>query len=112
MNLEIRDKWVKALRSSKYKKGKGVLRSRDCFCVLGVLCDVVDPNGWVPDDNEDFYFYTYEKDRQYGSIPISLRRGLKLTRSNEVTLWRMNDNGVLSFDDFANWIEKHVKVDA
>lgn len=36
-----RKKWVKALRSGKYKKGAGALRSGlDKYCCLGVLCAV------------------------------------------------------------------------
>lgn len=42
-------RWLKALRSRKYKQTTGTLRSFDedtnkaAFCCLGVLCDVVDP---------------------------------------------------------------------
>lgn len=41
MNPEIKQKWITALRSGEYKQGKNVLRSNDdCYCCLGVLCDV------------------------------------------------------------------------
>ena len=53
MDRTIRDKWVAALRSGKYKQGRGALRvaggsynheapesNEDRFCCLGVLCDV------------------------------------------------------------------------
>lgn len=47
MNAEVKKLWVEALRSGKYKQGKGSLRrvpSRsndvDKFCCLGVLCDL------------------------------------------------------------------------
>ena len=33
-------KWVKALRSGKYKQGIGQLRSGEKFCCLGVACDL------------------------------------------------------------------------
>ena len=51
MNKEIKDKWVTALRSGKYKQTTGALRrvtadGESGFCCLGVLCDVVDPDGW------------------------------------------------------------------
>lgn len=33
--------WVKALRSGKYKQGKGMLKSKDGeYCCLGVACDL------------------------------------------------------------------------
>ena len=38
---EFTKKWVVALRSGKYKQGKGVLRNeKDEFCCLGVACDL------------------------------------------------------------------------
>lgn len=37
----IKRRWLKALRSGKYKQGTGSLRDGDGFCCLGVLCDVV-----------------------------------------------------------------------
>ena len=40
MNPEIKSKWVAALRSGKYKQTKNVLRNRDSFCCLGVLCNL------------------------------------------------------------------------
>lgn len=48
-NVKLIRKWVRALRSGKYKQGRGALRPvADQFCCLGVLCDVVAPNGWQP----------------------------------------------------------------
>jgi hypothetical protein len=41
MREAVKKKWVEALRSGKYKQGKGVLRDDDSnFCCLGVLCDL------------------------------------------------------------------------
>lgn len=41
MNKKIKAKWVKALRSGKYKKGIGALKTDEGkFCCLGVLCDL------------------------------------------------------------------------
>jgi len=52
MNKRIKTKWVKALRSGKYKKGVGQLAQtfydkenmfhHETFCCLGVLCDLYD----------------------------------------------------------------------
>jgi hypothetical protein len=48
---ELKDKWVTALRSGEYQKSEGQLREKQedgtyCYCAMGVLCDVFDPNGW------------------------------------------------------------------
>lgn len=40
MKKSIMKRWVKALRSGKYKKGTGQLRSGNRFCCLGVLCEL------------------------------------------------------------------------
>lgn len=42
MNKKIKEDWVKALRSGKYKQGKGELHNKEdnTFCCLGVLCDL------------------------------------------------------------------------
>lgn len=40
MNAAIKRRWVKALRSGKYKQGRGLLKQGDEFCCLGVLCDL------------------------------------------------------------------------
>ena len=56
MNKEIKAKWVAALRSGDYKQAKNQLRKtedgHDSFCCLGVLCDVINPDGW--DDGNRF----------------------------------------------------------
>lgn len=39
---EIKNKWLEALRSGKYKKGSGRLRDeKNNYCCLGVLCDIM-----------------------------------------------------------------------
>lgn len=43
--------WVDALRSGDYKQGRGTLKTLlsenvTQHCCLGVLCDILDPNGW------------------------------------------------------------------
>lgn len=42
MKKSIAMKWVKALRSGKYKQGRKVLKnSEGKYCCLGVMCEVV-----------------------------------------------------------------------
>jgi len=41
MDKEVKQKWVDALRSGKYKQGQGYLRTPDGYCCLGVLCEVL-----------------------------------------------------------------------
>jgi hypothetical protein len=51
MQSDIKRMLVRQLRTGFYPQGRGALRRRvgntDCYCIGGVLCDVVDPDGWV-----------------------------------------------------------------
>lgn len=41
MNPEVKEKWLEALRSGRYKQGYSNLKnSDDQYCCLGVLCDL------------------------------------------------------------------------
>lgn len=40
MDKKLKAKWVKALRSGKYRRAKGQLQSGRGYCCLGVLCRV------------------------------------------------------------------------
>lgn len=59
MKKEIKAKWIAALRSGEYKQGHGRLLSinnkdEQCFCCLGVLCDLyikeTNNGSWLPSD--------------------------------------------------------------
>ena len=52
MKQEIAKQWVEALRSGKYKQGKGQLmavvsENEKEYCCLGVLCDLSGVGEWV-----------------------------------------------------------------
>jgi hypothetical protein len=44
MNKNVAMKWIKALRSGKYKQGQGKLQYADSYCCLGVLCKIAPKN--------------------------------------------------------------------
>lgn len=44
-------KWIKALRSGRYKQGVKRLRGDDKFCCLGVACDISGLGSWIGLDN-------------------------------------------------------------
>lgn len=67
MNKRIKKSWIEALRSGKYKQGRGLLRAEssvlneadDTYCCLGVLFDLnlkLDDDGWLKDDDTTDYF--------------------------------------------------------
>lgn len=94
-------KWVKALRSGKYKQAKKKLRDGDRFCCLGVACDISGLADWEGETylGEDL------------SLPIGVMEWLGVDQ-NEVTLPKKyryatvaNDKGK-RFSTIANLIEK------
>ncbi len=40
MNTSVKKKWIAALTKGEYKQGKRVLKHKDTYCCLGVLCDL------------------------------------------------------------------------
>ncbi len=46
MNKSIKNKWVKALESGKFKQAKGRLKYGNAYCCLGVLVEVT-PNAGI-----------------------------------------------------------------
>lgn len=47
MDAALKAQWVDALRSGRYEQGQGQLRREGKYDCIGVLADLVDPNGWM-----------------------------------------------------------------
>ena len=107
MDAELKARWVKALRSGEYQQGNGQLRSEDCFCCLGVLCDLIDPNGWknvVTGEDADF---VRADSIQSGFLSKDLREEIGLRDPFQLEVARMNDAGT-SFAEIADYIEANL----
>lgn len=96
-------KWIEALRSGKYKQGAGKLRVGDCYCCLGVACEVPGIEGR---NSEDGYVYM-------GLVATAPRKVVELlglvsevgsARGSGTNLTRLNDHGV-PFEEIANMLE-------
>lgn len=113
MNPEIKQRWVAALRSGEYPQAKSALRSSDGFCCLGVLCDVIAPDGWGSVGDEEADESGLPHDHSYG-VPgwaITRQAGLASPMGFEVEIagnrqWLTvhNDNGC-TFAQIADAIE-------
>lgn len=109
MPRRLKGRWLRALRSGKYKQCTGELRRRDEFCCLGVLCDVIDPKSWrKPVAN------SYEQKRHTNGelLPAHV---MKLTGIDANTAWSLSlkNDGLpskprMSFKQIASWIEKNL----
>jgi hypothetical protein len=117
-------RWLEALRSGRYKRGKGVLRRETPkgseFCCLGVACDLTDPDRWR---DEGFYsgsqgWGEFDSGDTYG-LPFMPVESLDDNYSEDdaacILLPLMNDGNAArgfkrsrSFKEIANWIEKNL----
>lgn len=106
MKPELKQKWVEALRSGKYEQGECALRtSDDKFCCLGVLCDVVAPNGWMDGVDEDAFGHTESKHTAY--LPPGISGLTQVGDDDAQTLTQMNDSGK-AFPEIADYIEANL----
>lgn len=109
MKTELKTKVVAALRSGEYVQDTelGKLRVKkggvDCYCVMGVVADVLDPGGWSPQtNNEDVYqFHGWS-----GSLSGQDCEALGITAEEQ---WNRfidpNDNEKVTFEQFADRLE-------
>jgi hypothetical protein len=107
MTPELKEKWLQALRSGEYTKGKGALRSTTksgtCYCCLGVLADVVDHDAWRDDQPWDGKTLGIWKNQD-----ISLEKSCEevgLDMANQNLLMHLNDTKNYTFEEIADHIE-------
>ncbi len=95
--VEIKKKWVIALKSEKFKQANGVLKNELGYCCLGVLCEVqkIEPDGYS-------YSGLDNPDPEVLRVLTQIKDGD--TRSFEGILVRMNDYS-RNFSEIADWIE-------
>ena len=121
MNKKNAMKWVKALRSGKYKQGRESLvgeNKGECqYCCLGVLAKI---NGFSEDDMGGHALLTHDLvqtceirsesgdafDEDGDNIPEGIRLRVGRTNNSFDNLAGANDGGA-SFKAIATWIEKN-----
>lgn len=110
LDRKVKSKWVRALRSGKYRRAKYQLKDQGAYCCLGVLCEVLKQ--------------PYGEDQ--AALGVGFRKRIGLTSEAESALVGLNDgdwatteterfgkppkgygsNGA-SFKVIADWIIKH-----
>jgi hypothetical protein len=102
MNPDIKQKWVEALRSGKFKQCRKVLRNdAGEMCCLGVLREIVSPgdtssrNGTNELPTEDFL----------NSVGLSNKHD---DYRQEASYYASENDGGCSFDEIAGEIEKNL----
>lgn len=104
MDPAFKARWLKALRSGAYLQARESLRANDCFCCLGVLCDVTRPDGW----DEDGWSRDAKGTKMESSLPWAFMAEIKLDFPIEAKLIAMNDEEGKSFAEIADWIEANL----
>ncbi len=117
MNSRVKARWVKALRSGKYKKTTSVLKNDDCFCVMGVLCDLYVRSKEGKENkatwNEDGYICVNNESSCAVAPAIVLKwadlQDIRVSINgigHPITIMGLNDSGKKSFKQLADIIEK------
>jgi hypothetical protein len=130
---EIRDAWVKALRSGDYAQGKQLLHyvtehEVERFCCLGVLSDLAFKSGIVTKESFGTNIYAYRAIASY--VPLTgnitdpncvlqsqcdliapIREWANLLDGYQIgELVKLNDVGI-SFDVISDCIENNIIID-
>ena len=110
MKSSLKQDWLQALRSGRYKQTIGTLKARDngktAFCCLGVLCDQA---GVKWDTLLGPVYNCVFGDCEGTELTAEGRKFLGLTSQQHRKLIEMNDDEHKSFKEIADYIEKHVK---
>ena len=113
MDKKIKAKWIKALRSGKYKQGKQYLKSRGRYCCLGVLCEVLGmkptrENGrWIYEDSSTVLPSQAMRTARIYNNQVGVRWPVQFRDENHFILTGLNDAGA-SFKFIADVIEKQL----
>ncbi len=106
MKPDIKQRWLEALRSGKYKQGTHSLSSNTGqYCCLGVLCDIHSKETGTP------WVYGHYMEL-WASLPdeVQLWAGLHscdpVAGDKALSVW--NDATLVGFDGIADLIEEHL----
>jgi hypothetical protein len=112
LDPEFKARWLKALRSGRYRQGRGFLKRRTEegleYCCLGVGCNVWDGGrGWRKRGNE--YGFYHNVSESIMDLPF-LPRDVIVPPSIRATsqLATLNDAGHQNFHQIADWIEENL----
>ena len=123
MKSNVKELWLKALRSDKYRFGKGVLHSKSTgrTCCMGVLIDVlrkanlgplieeVEPE--TPPKGTKITAQRYQclHERPVAAtLPSAVQDFVGLSDTEVDQLYYLNDAQGANYSEIANWIETHI----
>ena len=117
VNRALMVKWIDALRSGDYPQIRGFLHTTKGLDCLGVLCDVVDPNGWnmeklytVHNRDTVFYEFLYKGQTSTYTIPDALVADLGVEDNFAYYMVELSDKKGLDFNQIAEILERSYVV--
>jgi len=117
MKKAEKTKWVAALRSGKYKQGKGALRHSDnTYCCLGVAVSAItnrDPRNGQPYIKDGRFGLSHQLQRALGCVndgntERQLDIKLRFEQAGFKVPPKTNARGRSSFKQIANWLDKNL----
>lgn len=107
MDWKLKRKWIKAMRSGKYKKGNILLRGfapdSESFCAQGVLLDILDPEGWNSLKDKDVHKFAMGA----SAIDWDKRRELGITDRDHFQISMINDKSE-TFEPVIEYIQENM----
>lgn len=111
MKRELYNKWIAALESGEYKKGKYSLNKNNLFCCLGVLCEIIhkeSPN--VMKYHKDSHNYEYKGNYNHGHLSYTLTKELKFYHNDGATRNSDDEKKLTYLNDSNDTFEQVIKV--
>ena len=121
MDPELKQKWLKALRSGRYKQVKGTLHNENGYCCLGVLASVSKMGRWEElsystTGGKRYKFVPFKKytDKFDDAVPYvgtfdeGSETAFGLDVDQQTTLVNMNDSNNKSFKQIADYVEREL----
>ncbi len=100
MDRNFKRRWLRALRSGKYKQTRKQLKGPKGFCCLGVACEIAKPGiDWETDTHP---YASAELLSDYFASKI------KLSNQVQKKLASLNDGGHHNFNKIADFIEENL----
>ncbi len=105
---KLRQQWIAALESGRYKQGRAALRQRNKegqleYCCFGVLCNIKDKSQWQKKQvfsGKTTCAFNYAQEPGYPPTQYSNEVGLNADQIE--ALIKLNDEHKLSFKEIAN----------
>jgi len=100
MDRNFKRRWLRALRSGKFKQTRKRLKGPRGFCCLGVACEIAKPGtDWKTER------HPYALSEQ---LSVGFASKIKLDEAAENKLIALNDSGHYNFDKIADFIEENL----